>query len=51
MNKHHIEVIKTLAIDRGWSRQKLKSIRGQVLNIKSYKEREDYLKKIIASKK
>lgn len=47
---HHINVIKTLAKDRGWSRHKIKSIRGQIISMQTFDEREKYLKKIIASK-
>lgn len=47
---HHIDVIRTLAKDRGWSKQKVKSIRGQVLSMKTFEEREAYLKKLIAAK-
>lgn len=47
---HHFDVIRTLAKDRGWSKQKVKSIRGQLINM-SETEREAYLQKIIASKK
>lgn len=47
MKKEYIEVIKTLADDRGWSRHKTKSIRGQVLSMKTDAEREAYLQKII----
>ena len=46
---HHIDVLRTLAKDRGWSRHKTKSIRGQVLAMKVFSEREAYLKKIIAA--
>lgn len=45
---HHIDVIRTLAKDRGWSKQKTKSIRGQVLAMKTFGERESYLKRLIA---
>ena len=51
MTREHIEVIKTLARDRNWSKHKLKSIRGQILRMDSYHEREEYLKKIIKSKR
>lgn len=47
VNKEHVAVIKTLADCRGWSKHKLKSIRGQVLSMKTSAEREDYLRKII----
>lgn len=47
---HHFDVIRTLAKSRGWSKQKVKSIRGQLINM-SETEREAYLQKIIASKK
>ena len=47
---HHIDVIRTLAKDRGWSKQKVKSIRGQVLNMETFEEREEYLQKLIARK-
>ena len=45
---HHIDVIRTLAKDRGWSKHKVKSIRGQVLAMKTFDERETYLKKLIS---
>ena len=48
---HHIDVIRTLAKDRQWSRQKTKSIRGQVLAMKKFSDREAYIKKIIATKR
>ena len=47
---HHIDVIRTLAKDRGWSKQKVKSIRGQVLSMETFEEREEYLQKLIARK-
>lgn len=47
---HHIDVIRTLAQERGWSKHKVKSIRGQVLALKTFEEREKYLKKLIAKK-
>lgn len=47
---HHFDVLRTLAKNRGWSKQKLKSIRGQIIKM-SETERESYLQKIIASKK
>lgn len=45
---HHIDVIRTLAKDRGWSKHKVKSIRGQILSMNTFEEREMYLKKLIA---
>lgn len=47
---HHIDVIRTLAKDRGWSKHKVKSIRGQILSMGTFEEREMYLKKLIARK-
>lgn len=47
---HHIDVIRTLAKDRGWSKHKVKSIRGQIISMKTFEERERYLKKLIARK-
>jgi hypothetical protein len=47
---HHIDVIRTLAKDRGWSKHKVKSIRGQILSMATFEERELYLKKLIARK-
>lgn len=44
---HHIDVIRTLAKDRGWSKHKVKSIRGQIIKMTPM-QREKYLKKIIA---
>lgn len=46
---HHFGVLKTLAKDRGWSKHKVKSIRGQLIGMTT-DERERYLKKLIASK-
>ena len=43
----HLDVIRTIGHERGWSRQKIKSIRGQVLALPDYEAREDYLKKLI----
>lgn len=43
----HLDAIRTLGRSRGWSRQKMKSIRGQVLALPSYEEREAYLQKLI----
>ena len=47
---HHIDVIRTLAKDRGWSKHKVKSIRGQILSMNTFEERERYLKKLIATR-
>lgn len=47
----HIDVIRTMAKDRGWSKHKVKSIRGQVLGMATFEEREAYLKKLIAAKR
>ena len=46
---HHVDVIRTLAKDRGWSKHKVKSIRGQILSMNTFEERERYLKKLIAA--
>ena len=46
----HLDVIRTLAAGRGWSKQKVKSIRGQVLSMQTFAEREEYLKKLIRRK-
>ena len=43
----HVDVIRTLAKDRGWSKQKALSIRGQVLYLRTFAAREEYLKMII----
>jgi hypothetical protein len=43
----HIEVLKTLNTNGLLSRQAMKSIRGQVLNMHNFEEREAYLKTII----
>ena len=48
---HHIDVIRTLAKERNWTKQKVKSIRGQVLSMGTFDEREAYLQKIIKSRK
>ena len=45
---HHFDIIRTLAKDRGWSKHKVKSIRGQIIKMKTLEEREAYLKKLIA---
>lgn len=47
---YHIDVIKVLAKDRNWSKHKVKSIRGQILSMKTFEEREEYLRKLIARK-
>lgn len=43
----HLDVIRTIGRERGWSRQKMKSIRGQILALPDDKSREEYLKKLI----
>ncbi len=43
----HTQVLKTLHDHGRISRQAMKSIRGQILQMKTYQEREEYLKKII----
>ena len=43
----HLDVIRTIGHERGWSRQKIKSIRGQVLALPDYRIREDFLQKQI----
>ena len=43
----HEDVVRTLAKDRGWTKQKVKSIRGQLFSMSGFDEREEYLKKII----
>ena len=45
--KGHIQVLDTLYKDGRISRQAMKSIRGQILSMRSFAEREAYLKKII----
>jgi|LSQX01.3.fsa_nt_gb hypothetical protein len=45
--KEHIQVLDTLYKDGRISRQAMKSIRGQILSMRSFAEREAYLKKII----
>lgn len=50
-NWWYVDCVRTLANDRGWSRQKTQSIRGQVIAMKNDAEREAYLQKIIRSKK
>lgn len=47
----HVDVIRTLARSRGWSKQKTKSIRGQVLAMQTHEEREAFLKTIIRRRK
>jgi hypothetical protein len=46
--KDHIQVLQTLFFSGLITRQTMKSIRGQVLAMRSDAEREAYLKKIIA---
>lgn len=48
IHKAHIQVLDTLYKDGRISRQAMKSIRGQILSMKSLAEREQYLRKIIA---
>jgi hypothetical protein len=48
IHKAHIQVLDTLYKDSRISRQAMKSIRGQILRMKSFAEREQYLRKIIA---
>lgn len=43
----HIRVLQVLQNDRKWSRQKVKSIRGQILAMPTFAQREEYLKRII----
>lgn len=43
----HLDVIRTIGRERGWSRQNVKSIRGQVLALPDYQSREEYLQKLI----
>ena len=45
--QEHTEVLKTLHESGMISRQAMKSIRGQVISLKTHRERESYLKKII----
>lgn len=47
----HVDVIRTLARSRGWSKQKTKSIRGQVIAMATAEEREQYLRALIRSRK
>lgn len=51
VKKEHIQVLKTLYNDGRLTRQAMKSIRGQILNKGSDKEREEYLRKIIRRSK
>lgn len=48
---HQIDVIRTLAKDRGWSKHKTRSIKGQILSMNTFDEREKYLKKLIATRR
>ena len=43
----HIDAIRTLAQARGWSRQKQKSIRGQIISMQTQEQREQYLRNLI----
>lgn len=43
----HVQVLKTLCEHGNISRHAMKSIRGQVLQLKTFQEREAYLKKVI----
>jgi len=45
--KEHIQVLDTLYKDGRISRQGMKSIRGQIISMDSFEEREAYLKKVI----
>ena len=47
----YIDTVRTLARDRHWSKQKVKSIRGQVLALPTDEEREEYLQKLIRRKR
>ena len=47
IKKEHIQVLKTLYESGQISRQAMKSIRGQIISMRSDEEREAYLKKII----
>ena len=42
----HMQVLKTLYDSGNITRQQMKSIRGQILSMRTWKEREEYLKKI-----
>ncbi len=47
--KEHIQVLQTMYNCGKISRQAMKSIRGQIISMKTFSERETYLKKIIKS--
>lgn len=47
MNRDHIQVLKTLYDNGNITRHQMKSIRGQIIKMKSWEERERYLKNII----
>lgn len=44
----HIQVLQTLYFTGAITRQAMKSIRGQVIRMETFEEREAYLKKLIA---
>lgn len=46
MTPEHARQIRALARDRGWSRHKVKSVRGQMIAMRTDEEREAYLRKI-----
>lgn len=50
LNEEHIEVLKTLFNTGLITRQAMKTIRGQVLIMKTHEEREEYLRKVIKNK-
>lgn len=43
----HIKVLQVLQNERKWSRQKVKSMRGQIRSMPTFAQREAYLKRII----
>lgn len=47
MKRDHMQALKTLYDTGQISRQAMKSIRGQILGMRTDKQREDYLKVII----
>lgn len=46
MREDAIRRLKNAAIEQGWSRQKLKSLRGQMLNLPE-EEREAFLQRLM----
>ena len=46
----HVQVIQTLLRDKLISKHAAKSIKGQILSLDTFEEREEYLRKLIKSR-